>query len=66
MPRSSAVCLSLRSAGNFDSCNSRHVPLLRCSVWILSMRGRNIAFHHLRYYGEIGGRGEAADVEQAS
>lgn len=38
---------------------------LKCSVLILSMCDRNMAFNNLRYYREIGGRGEEADMEQA-
>lgn len=65
MHRSNAVCLYLNSEHNLDSCNSRYVMHLKCSVLVLSMCGRNIAFNNLRHCREIGGRGEEIDMEQA-
>lgn len=45
--RSNVVCLYLNSERNVDACNSRHVMNLKCSVLILSMCGRNIAFNKI-------------------
>lgn len=54
MHRSNALCLYLNSEHDFDSCSSRHVMHMKCSVLVLSICGSNIVYNNLRYWKKLG------------